>query len=107
MLKIQVISEKVTERKGNSKATGNPYRMRSQVVYVHTFDQEGNPAPFPEKLELMLDTEKRDGGGAIVKNDQPAFPPGEYTLHPSSVYIDRDGRLALMPRLTPLAKRAA
>lgn len=89
MLKVTVAQTTVKEVKGVSKTSGKPYHMRFQSAYAHTVDKEGNPPPFPEKFEIILD------------HDALAYPPGEYTLHPSALYVDRDGRLACSPRLTP------
>lgn len=105
MLKVTITSADVAEMRGTSKASGRPYYMRRQVAYLHTVDKDGSPAPFPEKTELLLDNGKQDGEGRFLTPPQQPYAPGEYTLHPSSVYVDRDGRLACSLRLTPV-KRA-
>lgn len=94
MIKITVAQTTVKEVKGTSKSTGKPYHMRFQTAYAHTLDKDGNAPPYPEKFEVILET------------DAPAYAVGDYTLSPSALYIDRDGRLACSPRLTPI-KRAA
>lgn len=94
MIKITVAQTTVKEIKGLAKASGKPYHMRFQAAYAHTLDKDGNPPPYPEKFEVMLDT------------DAPAYAVGDYTLSPSAVYIDRDGRLAVAPRLTPWKPQA-
>jgi hypothetical protein len=95
MIKITVAQTTVRELKGTSKNTGKPYHMRFQTGYAHTVDREGNTPPYPEKFEISLDTE------------QAAYQPGEYSLHPSAIYVDRDGRLACAARLTPLKQKPA
>lgn len=95
MIKIIVAQTTVRELKGVSKTTQRPYHMRFQTGYAHTVDKDGNAPPFPEKFEISLDT------------DQPAYAVGDYQLHPSAVYVDRDGRLAVSARLTPLPKKPA
>lgn len=95
MIRITVAQSTVRELKGVSKTTQRPYHMRFQTGYALTVDKDGNPPPFPEKFEISLDT------------DQPAYTPGDYQLHPSAVYVDRDGRLAISARLTPLKKSGA
>lgn len=90
MIRITVAQSTVRELKGTSKTSGKPYHLRFQTGYAHTVDKDGNPPPYPEKFEIMLDS------------DQAAYQPGEYTLHPSSVEVDRDGRLAVITRLTPV-----
>ena len=72
--------------------------MRVQEVWFFTTDREGKAAPYPEKVEVVLER------AANGNPEQPAYVPGDYQLHPSSFYI-RDGRLAVSPRLTPV-KRA-
>ena len=95
MIKVTIAQTTVDEFKGNSKTTGRPFHLRKQSGYAHTVDKDGNPPPYPEKFEIMLDT------------DQPAYAPGDYQLHPSSLYIDRDGRLAVSARLAPLKRPAS
>lgn len=94
MIKVTVAQTKIQERKGDSKVTGKPYHLRIQDAYLHSVDGEGNQPPFPEKFEILLDS------------DQAPWAPGEYTLHPSAIFLNRDGRLSCAPRLTPI-KRAA
>ena len=93
MIKITVAQTTVKEVKGVSKSSGKPYHMRFQSAYAHTVDRDGNAPPYPEKFEVILDT------------DAAPFLPGDYTLHPSALYIDRDGRLACAPRLTPIPRK--
>lgn len=93
MIAITVAQTTLKEVKGVSKTSGKPYHMRFQTAYAHTVDKDGNKPPYPEKFEVILG------------NDAAAYPPGDYTLHPSAIYIDRDGRLTCSPRLTPI-KRA-
>lgn len=95
MIKVTVAQSTVKELSGVGKTSGKPYAMRIQSGYAHTVDKDGNVPPYPEKIEMILD------------KDQPSYPVGEYQLHPSSVYVDRDGRLAISPRLAPLARKAA
>lgn len=90
MIKVTVAQTTVKEIKGTSAKTGKAYQMRFQTAYAHTVDKDGNTPPYPEKFEVMLD------------NDAAAYAPGDYQLHPSAVYVDRDGRLAISARLTPL-----
>lgn len=93
MLKVTVASEALRRQPYISKKDGKPGELFFQTVYLHTVDSEGAAAPFPEKLETIAE---RDEAG------QPKFwPRGVYTLHPSAVYVDRDGRLAASLRLTP------
>lgn len=90
MIRVTVYQTAVTDLKGTSLKSGSPkdYHMRLQAAYVHTVDRQGNPPPVPEKIEIALD------------RDQPAYAVGEYELQPSAIYVDRNGRLAISPRLT-------
>lgn len=91
MLKVTITSATCREMKGVGKTSGKPYHMAMQTAWIHTFDRDGTPSPFPEKIELNLD-----------KDDQGQFqiyPVGEYHLHPSSVYVAHDGGLSVAPRL--------
>lgn len=95
MIKITVAQSTIKEVKGISAKSGKPYHMRFQTAYAHTVDKDGNPPPYPEKFEVILDT------------DAPPFTPGDYTLSPSALFIDKDGRLQCAPRLTPLRAKPA
>lgn len=99
MIKVTVTSTDVRNQRGVAKASGKPYNMNFQTVWAHTLDKSGNPNPFPEKTEVILET--AEDGAALF------HPPGEYTLHPSSVYVDRNGNIALAPRLVPIPKARA
>lgn len=94
MLKVTVVSPELRKQPYTNKKTGQPAELFFQTAYVHTVDAKGSPAPFPEKIEFIAERDERG---------QPlAHPKGEYTLHPSAIYVDRDGRLAASMRLTPL-----
>jgi len=95
MIRVTVAQTAVRELKGVSAKTGKPYEMRFQTAYAHTVDRDGNPPLYPEKIEISLD------------KDQPAYAAGEYQLHPSAVYVNRDGRLDIAPRLTPIKTKTA
>jgi hypothetical protein len=93
MLKVEIDSTSLNERKGISSKTQRPYHLRMQTAYLHIVDLDGKPAKYPEKFEVMLDT------------DQAPFPPGFYVLHPSAITVD-DGRLSIQPRLVPAQSAA-
>jgi hypothetical protein len=95
MTKITIASGAVRELSGKSATTGKPYELRVQTGYLHTMSKDGELSPFPDKFDFFLDRE------------QQPYPPGEYTLHPSAPYVDRNGRLAVAPRLAPMTKAAA
>jgi Helix-destabilising protein len=91
MIKVTVHSAELRHIHGNAKATGKPYSMFSQVVYFHTLGRDGNPNPFPEKGEILV--EKDSVGQGIP------YAPGDYLLHPNSFYVGRNGALEVAPKL--------
>lgn len=98
MLKIEVKSPLVTEISGTSKA-GKPYFIRKQSAWAHTYDDKGNPNPYPERIELSLN----DG--------QDPFPVGNYTLSDKSFFVGdfnslTVGRLILDPVAAPVKAAA-
>lgn len=99
MIKVTVHSTEVRHQSGVSKTTGKPYSMDFQEVWFHLFDRAGKPEPFPTKVEISL--EHNAEGAALF------YKLGEYTLHPSSIYVDRTGNLVTRPRLLTAAKPAA
>lgn len=96
MLKVSVTSTEVRNQSGNAKATGKPYSLNFQTAYLHTVGRDGKPNPYPEKIEIILD--KADDGAALF------YPIGDYMLDPRSVYVNRNGDVAISPKLTPIKK---
>lgn len=96
MLKVTVTSTAIRNMVGIGKASGKPYDMNFQTIYLHTIGKDGKPAPFPEKTEIILD--KAEDGAALF------YPAGEYTLHPSSVYVGKSGNPEVALRLSPITK---
>lgn len=94
MIKVTVTSTEIRRMSGNAKATGKPYDLAFQTVWMHTLAKDGSANPFPEKTEIILDKDK--DGVALF------YPVGEYQLHPSSIYIDQRGSVAVAPRLAAL-----
>ena len=98
LIKVSVPSMPIRNMSGIGRTSGKSYNMDFQTVYVHVTDRDGKPAPFPEKTEIILT--KNDQGVAVP------YAPGEYQLHPASIYVDRTGNLAVAPRLAPLTARS-
>lgn len=98
MIQVSVTSTEVRNQRGTAKASGKAYDLNFQTVWFHTHDRNGNKNPYPEKSEIIL--EKNEQGAPLF------WPTGEYTLSPSSVYVDRSGNLAIAPRLVPLKPKA-
>ncbi len=99
MIQVSVTSTEVRNQRGTAKASGKAYDLNFQTVWFHTYDRQGNKNPYPEKSEIIL--EKNEQGQALF------WPIGEYTLAPSSVYVDRSGNLAIAPRLVSIKPKAA
>lgn len=99
MIRVTVAQGDARSIDYTNKSTGKPARFYVQTAYAHTVDKAGNPALYPEKIEIGL--ERDDQGNPLT------WSPGEYQLHPSSLYVDRNGRLAISPRLAPLKTKAA
>lgn len=98
MIKATVTSAEVRNMQGIGKTSGKPYNLFFQTVYFHLADKAGNPQPFPEKTEIILE---KDAVG-----NPKSFAPGNYQLHPSSFFIGRSGSLEVAPRLVAIAAKA-
>lgn len=91
MIKIAITSPDIREMKGIGKVSGKPYHMRIQIAHAFCVGQDGVVAEFPDKFEIALD------------EGQFPYARGQYTLSPSAVFVGRDGRMDMRPRLVPLA----
>lgn len=94
MIKIAITSPEIREMKGIGKTSGKPYHMRIQNAHAFTVDKDGTVAEFPDKFEIALDA------------DQLPYARGHYTLSPAAVFVSRDGRLEVRPRLIPVVAAA-
>lgn len=91
MIKIVISSPDIKELKGIAKGTGNPYHMRIQTAHAFTVAPEtGVVSEFPDKFEISLEKE------------QAPYARGAYTLSPSAVFVGREGRMEVRPRLIPV-----
>lgn len=95
MIKVTVTDPTVRNMSGNARESGKPYNLSFQHVWLHLFNRVGQPDAFPTKVEIILEKDK--DGAALF------FAPGEYVLHPSSIYVDAKGKLAVAPRLVRAA----
>lgn len=91
MILIQVHSAFLRKIDYTDKKTGQPAHLLTQTAYLHTVNEAGEKGPVPDKFEIVL-----------PKGKTEAHAPGMYTLHPSAVYVDRNGRLSVSPRLAPV-----
>jgi hypothetical protein len=107
MLKVTVIKGIAKPISWGANETRKAGSMRVQECYLHTVEEDGTPSFAPVKIEIVLNRAKVNAEtGEVLAPEQSPYAPGEYQLHPSSVYVDRAGRPAFTPRLTPV-KRAA
>ena len=95
MIKIAITTSDIREMKGVGKVSGKPYHMRIQTAHAFTVSPEGVLSEFPDKFEIALDA------------DQTPYARGNYTLSPSAVFVGRDGRMEVRPRLVPVAAAKA
>lgn len=98
MLKIIITSTAVRNMNGIGKASGKEYDMNFQDAWIHLVGPEGVAEPYPQKIELILPKAK-DGAPLF-------YATGEYVMDPSSIYVDRGGKLVVAPRLVPAPKQA-
>lgn len=94
-IRIVITSPEFREMKGIGKVSNKPYHMRIQTAHAFPVDKDGVIAEFPDKFEIALDA------------DQAPYPRGNYTLQPSAIYVSRDGKLSVSPRLTPVTAPAS
>jgi len=94
MTKIFVTSPEIREMKGIGKTSGKPYHMRIQTAHAFTVSPDGVLSEFPDKFEIALD------------EGQFPYQRGHYTLAPSAIQVDRNGRLEVRPRLIPAVPAA-
>lgn len=97
MIKIEIHSSSFRVNEGVSMKSGKPkpYKMASQVAYVFTYDKDGKPNLYPEKAQITLPMDRNT-------NEPIPYPPGTYTLHPSSVYVGDFGSISVAPKLQPV-----
>ena len=90
MIQVVITKDTTKELKGMGK-NGKPYHLQIQVGHAFTIDPDtGEVSEIPEKFEMMLDGEAKP------------FARGKYQLADSSIYVGRDGRLGINPRLIPI-----
>lgn len=90
MIRVEVASTAVEVKTGTSPRTGKQYNIREQECWVHTVDKAtGQTRPHPERAVVPLE------------EGQPPYPPGSYTICPSSIYVARFGLVAMRLRLKP------
>ena len=92
---IQIHSAAVRVIPYTDKKTGHAAELRAQTAYLHSLNEDGQRGPVPDKFEILLPKGQTAGSAA-----------GLYTLHPSAIYVDRNGRLQVAPRLAPVPATA-
>ena len=81
MIKVTVTNTDVRHQSGNAKATGKPYSMAFQSVWMHLYERNGQLKPYPEEVDVILE------GGA---RGRAAVPSGASTGAHEAVEL-RDG----------------
>lgn len=95
MIKVRITKGTARVLKGTSKA-GKDYELHIQQAYAYTIDRDtGEVVEIPDKFEIIL-----------PRGQTVPYPIGVYALGPASIYVDRDGRLAVTPDLVPYPTRA-
>ena len=94
MINIEIKSPEVKTKSGIAAKSGKPYSIREQEGWAFTFDRNGKPNPYPVKLSLSL------------RDEQPPYQPGVYTICPSSLYTNRFDQLEISPVLIPFDQKA-
>jgi len=95
MIKVEITSPAVEEKRGVSARTGKPYFIREQEGWFHTCDKDGKPRAHPER------------GSVVIEGDQRPYPPGVYSICPSSLFMGRFGSLDIRVTLRPVASSVA
>jgi hypothetical protein len=95
MIKVRILTDKTQHLKGIGKASGKPYDMHLQTAYAFTIDGDGTVSEIPEKFEFVLE------------QGQLPFPRGDYTVTPDAIFVDRNGRMGINPKLKPVPAKAA
>jgi len=94
-LRIEIKSPVITEISGISKA-GKPYNIKKQVGWAYTYDNQGAPNPYPERIDISI----ADG--------QAAYPIGNYVLSDKCVFVGDFNSLTIgRPILEAVAVRQA
>lgn len=90
MIRVEIASSAVEVKSGTSSRTGKSYSIREQECWIHTVDKSTlQTRPHPERAVVALE------------DNQPPYPPGSYTICPSSIYVARFGLVSLRLRLKP------
>ena len=95
MIKVEITTAQVEQKSGVSARTGKSYSIREQEAWFHTCDKTGAPRAHPER-----------GVVVIEDNDRP-YPPGVYTICPSSLFMGRFGSPDIRVHLRPVAAAAS
>ena len=73
MIRVTVPNLPIRIQSYSSKKDGSAQQLRLQVAYLHTVDQDDQPLPYPEKVELF------------VRNNEQPLAAGEYGVISVSV----------------------
>lgn len=91
MIKIEIESAETVTKSGVAAKTGKPYSIREQKAYAYTVAPDGKPNRYPTSIKISL------------RDEQPPYQPGLYTLSPASLYTNKFDQLEIGPILVPMA----
>ena len=95
-IQIEIKSIEVKIKSGISAKNGRPYSIAEQEAWAYTYDMEGRPHPYPQRIKLTL------------KGDQPQpYPLGMYGISPTSFFVDRFNGLEVGLILQPIKSASA
>lgn len=90
MIRIEIESAEVKTKSGIAAKSGKPYSIREQQGWAYTMGRDGKALRHPVKCSLTL------------RDDQNAYPPGNYTLSPASIYTNKFDQFEVSPVLEPI-----
>lgn len=89
-MSIKIVVEKLDVQVKNGTNARGPWQIREQEVWAFFVDRQGVPHSHPSRAVVNL-----------AENEQP-YPPGDYTLSPTSFYSGNYAGIMFKPRLVPL-----
>lgn len=69
-------------------------RKSGQAFLIQTAALESGNHDFPQPFDILHDDKGK------------VYPPGVYTFAADAIYVSRDGKLSVSPRLVPVGKGA-
>jgi hypothetical protein len=70
-------------------------RKTGQAFFIQSAALESGGHDFPQSFDILHDDPKK------------AYPPGAYEFAPDAIYVSRDGKLSVSPRLVAIRQSTA